>query len=370
MIAAIYILITLYVLLILGFIYGFNRLKNTKTNTDDCVSFSVIIPFRNEANCLPNLLQSITEIQYSPHLFEIILVDDASTDASLQIIEAFLATNTHLNISVLTNARQSNSPKKDAISTAISFAQHEWIVTTDADCIVPQKWLQCFNRYILQHQPNMIVAPVTLMGNTSFLAQFQIIDFLSMQGATMGGFGLQQPFMANGANLAYKKEVFLQLSGFKSNNTIASGDDVFLLEDFMTHDKKAVHFLKNTDALVQTYVLGSWKALINQRKRWAAKAPKFNNNFTIAVGVLVFFANLLTAIAIVLLPFYGVLGYLLMVKFFIDSVLIFKTAAFYQQPICATQYVKTLLFYPFFTLYIAITSMLTTFTWKERVFKQ
>jgi len=370
MIVTIYICIGFYVLLIMSFIYGFLMLKNDTAQQDDATAFSIVIPFRNEADHLPDLLLSIEAISYNPNLFEIIFVDDASTDASVQIIQAFLAINTHLNISILDNVRNSNSPKKDAISTAISFAQHEWIVTTDADCIVPQKWLQCFNTYILQHQPNMIVAPVTLVGNTSFLHQFQSIDFLSMQGATMGGFGLQQPFMANGANLGYKKKVFLQLNGFSNNDNIASGDDVFLLEDFIAHDKKAVHFLKNTDALVQTYVLDSWKALINQRKRWAAKAPKFNNNFTIAVGVLVFFANLLTAIAIVLVPFYGVLGYVLMVKIFIDSVLIFKTAAFYQQPICVRQYLKIVLFYPFFTIYIAFTSLLIPFTWKERVFKQ
>ena len=79
----------------------------------------------------------------------------------------------------------------------------------------------------------MIVAPVSLESNTTFLQQFQLIDFLSMQGATIGGFGIQQPFMANGANLAYQKELFIKLNGFENNNTIASGDDVFLLENFM-----------------------------------------------------------------------------------------------------------------------------------------
>ena len=369
MITILYLIIIIYTLLICSFIYGFFILEDETPAQENETTFSIVIPFRNEATHLPDLLTSFANLNYNPKLFEIIFVDDESTDASVQIIEAFCRENTPLNISILNNTRSSNSPKKDAISMAITHAKHNWIVTTDADCIVPKKWLQCFNNYILQHQPNMVVAPVILVGNTSFLHQFQCIDFLSMQGATIGGFGLQQPFMANGANLAYKKELFLQLNGFESNNQIASGDDVFLLEDFIKYNKKAVHFLKNTNALVQTYVLDNWKALINQRKRWAAKAPQFNNNFTKIVGILVFFANLGTLTSIVLLPFYGVLGYLLVLKFTVDSILIFKTAKFYEQPICITQYLKILLFYPFFTIYIAVFSVFTNFNWKGRQFK-
>ncbi len=369
MIVFIFIVITIYSLLILGFIVGFVKLKSDVPIQKDSIPFSVVIPFRNEVIHLPDLLLSIASITYNPTLFEIIFVDDASTDGSVTIIEDFCAQNKYLDITILENIRNSNSPKKDAISAAITKAKYQWIVTTDADCVLPKKWLHCFNNYILQHSPNMLVAPVALIGTTSFLHHFQSIDFLSMQGATIGGFGLQQPFMANGANLAYQKEIFIQLSGFKNNNQIASGDDVFLLEDFMEHDKKAVHFLKNTDALVLTYALNDWKSLINQRKRWAAKAPQFNNSFTKLVGVLVFLTNFLMAIAIITLPFYGSLGWLLVLKITVDTVLIFKTANFYRQPICTTQYLKILLFYPFFIIYIACSSLWSDFNWKGRVFK-
>lgn len=358
-----------YITLIIRFIYGFQKLNSEVISQAGITTFSIVIPFRNEEKNLPNLLDSIQKISYSAVLFEIIFIDDESSDNSVKIIREF-SEKSNLMIHIKDNRRVSNSPKKDALSIAITEAKYKWIITTDADCVVPEKWLQTFNDYIIKHQPKMLVAPVTLIGKNRFLEQFQIIDFLSMQGATIGGFGINKPFMANGANLCYQKEVFLTLDGFSSNNEIASGDDVFLLEDFLKHDKKSVHFIKNTEALVKTFVQQSWSDLINQRKRWAAKAPKFNNNFTKLIGIFVFLSNIGVLIAFLISIYNPILLWLVILKFIVDSILIFKTAKFYKQSVTQTQYIKTLFFYPFFTTYIAVVSLLTKFSWKDRIFKQ
>ena len=76
----------------------------------------------------------------------------------------------------------------------------------------------------------MIAGAVTYDCNSSFLHQFQQLDMASLQGATIGSFGIDQGFMCNGANLAYTKSLFTALDGFTGNDKIASGDDVFLGE--------------------------------------------------------------------------------------------------------------------------------------------
>jgi len=352
------------------FIIGFDKLKNKARNHDGTTKFSIIIPFRNEAEYLPSLLNSIAAIEYNKSLFEIILVDDESTDNSIKIINQFCDKNPKINLKTIKNLRQSNSPKKDAISTAISIIKHNWIITTDADCILPKTWLSCFNGSILENNPNMIVAPVNFKSNSSFLHQFQHIDFLSMQGATIGSFGIHQPFMANGANLAYKKEVFLALNGFKDNDFIASGDDVFLLENFVEHDKSKVLFLKTHKALVATYPAKNWHELVQQRKRWAAKATHFKSNFAKAIGVIVFLTNIVIGLLLISGIINPVFLLLIAPKFVIDSLLIFKTARLYQSKISFSGYFKTLLFYPFFTVYIATTSLLSSFVWKDRHFNK
>jgi len=336
----------------------------------DTTQFSVIIPFRNEAENLPNLLNSIKNIAYAKSLFEIILVNDESTDNYLEIINQFCTRNPTINLKTVENCRQSNSPKKDAINTAISITKYNWIVATDADCILPKTWLSSINACICENNPNMLVAPVSFISDSSFLQQFQGIDFLSMQGATIGGFGIQKPFMANGANLVYKKEVFLQLNGFKDNDFIASGDDVFLLENFVAHDSSKVIFLKAPKALVTTYPTKNWYELIQQRKRWAAKATHFKNNFAKSIGALVFFANCVIGVTLFVGLFRPIFLTLLFPKFLIDSLLIFKTANLYKNKINILSFLKTVLFYPFFTVYIAVISVISPFIWKGRHFNK
>lgn len=175
--------------------------------------------------------------------------------------------------------------------------------------------------------------------------------------------------MTNGANLGYRKELFFSVNGFESNNTIASGDDVFLLEQFLKLDSTKVFFLKDYNALVKTFPVNNWSTLIQQRRRWAAKITYYNNRFTQIIGLLVFFSNLFIISAFILSPFSLVYLIPIGLKFIIDSILIYKTALFYQQKINTLQYVKTLFFYPFFTVFIAISSLLGSYQWKGRNFK-
>jgi cellulose synthase/poly-beta-1,6-N-acetylglucosamine synthase-like glycosyltransferase len=109
-----------------------------------------------------------------------------------------------------------------------SLVSSEWIITTDADCVVPKNWLSTLDNYIQSSNVNMI-AGVTYDCKNSFTS-FPTADLVSLQGATIGSFGIGKGFMCNGANLAYKKSLFQELNGFQGNDTIASGDDVFLLQ--------------------------------------------------------------------------------------------------------------------------------------------
>jgi cellulose synthase/poly-beta-1,6-N-acetylglucosamine synthase-like glycosyltransferase len=363
------------VLLIYSFIYGFDKVKIIKlAGLKSRTKFSVIIPFRNEARQLPLLLDSIAALEYPKHLFEIIFVDDASEDNSVDLILAFKAGNTSFNISLLNNIRQSLSPKKDAITAAISHSKNNWIITTDADCVLPKYWLDSFDECIQHTNAVCIAAPVTNFKKADFLSKFQLLDILSLQGATIGGFGIQHPFLCNGANFAYKKEVFSEVNGFEGNNTIASGDDIFLLEKIVNLYTNQVHFLKCVKAIVTTNALPSWMQLINQRLRWASKTSSIQNWFGKLTGFIVLLMNFLIIIGLFLTAF-GVIKikiylYVLFIKFNIDVLLIYKTATFFNQKSVLKSILFGLILYPFFSVYIAIISVFKNYSWKGRVFKK
>ncbi len=366
----------IYVLLIGSFAYGFEKVKEFKLiNLSSKTTFSVIIPFRNESKNLSKLLESINYLEYPKNLYEIILVNDESEDDSEAIITNSLKTNDkHPNITLINNVRISNSPKKDAITTGIKKAKNEWIITTDADCILPKYWLDSFDEFIQQTNTYCIAAPVSYLLENKLLNKFQVLDFLSLQGATIGGFGINNPFLCNGANFAYRKDIFIEVNGFENNTNIASGDDIFLLEKIAKKYPKQVDFLKCKKAIINTTSQSSWKELLAQRIRWAAKTSSYNNWFGKLTGFIVLLMNSLIIISVILiltsLLKTKILFLIIFIKFNIDVLLIYKSATFYNQKTVLKSFFFAFIIYPFFSVYVAFASLFKGFKWKERTYKK
>jgi len=372
------IITALYVIFISLLYVAYNKIKPFRSEFENPISrFSIIIPFRNEAKNLEALLNSICSIKYPKSLFEIILVDDDSEDNSVDIIEDYLnrrKCEDFSEISIIKNNRQSNSPKKDAIQTAMLKSKYEWIITTDADCTVPSLWLQTFDAFIKNKSPKLIVAPVTYEVSNTILDNFQLHDFLSLQTATVAGFGIGNPFLCNGANLCYSKPVFIELNGFDGNNNIASGDDLFLMEKMVKNYPNDVQYLKTQDAIVRTKPEPTLKALFNQRIRWASKTSSYNNayNKTLAFVVLLINASLVTCFTFVILGFvsWRILAAFYIIKFSIDFLFILRSSRFYKQNYSLVFYPFNSLMYPFFVIAVTFYSMFFKYKWKGRTFKK
>ena len=362
-----------YLFLIGSFIYGFDKIQPfTLEDVPAKTRFSIIIPFRNEAENLPRLVQSIKALNYSRNHFEIIFVDDASEDSSVEIIKGQLSKN-KAHYTIIQNERTTHSPKKDAITAGIKKAKNDWIVTTDADCILPKYWLDCFDEFIQKTNALCIAAPVNYINENSFLNRFQILDILSLQGATIGGFGIKNPFLCNGANFAYKKEIFQSLNGFDNNSKIASGDDIFLLEKVAKTYPKRLHYLKCYHSIVKTNTQPSWETLISQRIRWAAKTSAYNW-FGKLTGIFVLLMNVLV-IASFILSIFGFFSlrawiYIMIIKFNIDFYLIYKSGSFFEQKEVLRSFIFGFIIYPFFSVYVALVSLFSKDTWKGRTFKK
>ena len=356
----------IYILFIGQLIYGFNRMKRfSRKEFTPKTSFSIVVPFRNEKENLPNLLHSISLLNYPKELVEVILVDDDSDDE-------FRIQNLEFRIQMIKNVRKSNSPKKDAIETAIQIAKHDWIITTDADCLVQKDWLTIYDQYIQKNEVEMVASGVCYIPKKGFLSAFQNLDFLSLQGATIGSFGINQPFMCNGANFAYSKSFFKELNGFQGNETIASGDDVFLLQKTVSVATKKVGFLLAKESIVATNPVATWSDLFQQRVRWASKSTGYSSVYGKLLALVVFGGNLAWIVSF-LLWLVGLLDqniFMLFValKFLIDFILIYKTANFFESKL---QYVlASSLLYPFFSVSVAVYSLFGKYSWKGRNFRK
>ncbi|WKK65615.1 glycosyltransferase family 2 protein [Lutimonas zeaxanthinifaciens] len=376
MIFAGFVIAVLYGILILYLSQGIDRLPSYKLKVQNFFQgFSIIIPFRNEAHNLPNLLESLNALKYPKENYEIILVNDSSTDNSVAIVQDFLAANPYLKLKLIEQKEVRKAPKKEAIKKAIEASSLEWIITTDADCTVPAQWLQAYNQMINTKDTKMIVAPVTYEEDTGFLHHFQVLDFLSLQGTTMGSFGqidkgFLNPFLCNGANLCYSKDAFKSVDGFKGNDHVPSGDDVFLLEKFQHTFRGEVHFLKSYEAIVKTSSQKTWKALLAQRVRWASKTSAYNSLKVKMIGLLVL-AYSLALIILFLFGFagkisWGSIGLLFLIKFNLDFFLIFKTSKFFRQTNIMRSYFISSLIHPVYTVVVGLFSLKKNYRWKER----
>lgn len=365
MILAVLLITIIYVLAIGWLIYGFTKINTFEfTGLSPKTSFTIIVPFRDEAENLPFLLESISKLNYPTDLFEVILVDDFSA-------EEFEVSSFKFQVSVMKNIRVSNSPKKDAITTAMEIVKTDWVITTDADCTVPENWLLVLDNFIQLNAVSMISGAVTYNCNNSFLHHFQQLDLASLQGATIGGFGIKKGFMCNGANFAYTKSFFKELHGFDGNNGIASGDDVFLLQKAISKYPERVAYLKSEDNIVTTKPMNDWKSLFYQRVRWASKTTSYQIAFAKRLGLLVFIMNFGFVYCFVLtllgmLPYFLIWVYFLL-KFGIDVVLIKKTNRFLTKH--KIRYLlSSSLWYPFFSTAVALYCFFGKYEWKGRRF--
>ena len=353
-------------------LFGFGKVPEPGESEKASTTFSIIVPFRNEAETLPALLSSLKELSYPKDLFQVILVNDASEDSSVNICNDIIADTPEMQVKLVNSLERTGSPKKDAVETGIGVACFDYILTTDADCLVPRDWLLAYNTIIRQTAADMVSGPVAIRNGNSMLSRFQEIDFFSLQTATIGAFGIDNPFMCNGANLCYRKKVFLQVQGFVGNEKIASGDDIFLLEKIKAAGGKTA-FLKDPAAIVITKPQDNLHKLFMQRIRWAAKTTAYSSLFPKLIGISVFLMNL-SIVAGVLLWIMGVnikqpLLLAFLVKFNIDFILIYRGAHFFSSEHSMKNYIWASALYPFFCSIVVIFSSFLDFQWKGRKFR-
>ena len=290
-------------------------------------TISVIIPARNEEENIATLLQALKKQTYPSSLFEVIVIDDHSTDNTAGIVKQFPS----VKLLQLT-ADHINSYKKKAIETGIAAAGGELIVTTDADCVPPPTWLETIAGFKEETNAVFIAAPVAINCNSSVLQVFQAMDFMVLQGITGAVVHKNQLSMCNGANLAYEKKAFVAVNGFAGIDTIASGDDMLLMHKIKTQFPGRVHYLKAKEVIVSTAPMQTWPAFFNQRIRWASKAAKYNDKRIFPVLLLVYLFNLsflVTAIAGFWNSYYWLLLLIVWVYKTIAEFPLFSSVAFF-----------------------------------------
>ena len=348
------------------------------------VFISVLIPARNEEKSLPQLLASLALQTYPARLFEILVVDDHSTDQTARIVLDDPLSNTRLiSLKDQLISVAVNSYKKMAIQTGVAQSRGELIVTTDADCILPPRWLETIAAFYTEKKPVFMAMPVAINCHYQFIEIFQALDFMTLQGITGAAVHKRIHSMCNGANLAYTKKAFEEVGGFKGIDHIASGDDMLLMHKIAQRYPQQVMYAKSNDLVVQTAPVSGIRAFFQQRIRWASKAGQYQDKTLFPVLLIVYLFNCMLIMLPLSAIFKSVHWYVFNWRLSLPEatllILLLKTVAelFFLYPVARFFQKQPLLWYfplmqPFHILYTVIAGWLGKFgsyQWKERTVK-
>ena len=338
--------------------------------------FSIIIPARNEEANIETCLHAVLMQRYPVELFEVIVINDHSNDRTESIIQSLQKEFANLQLINLVDHIDGtllNAYKKKAIEIAVAQTHGDWIITTDADCMVNADWLHAYDAFITHKNPVFVAAPVMFTNEGSFLSTFQLLDFISLQGITAAAVSAGRHTMCNGANIAYRKDVFYEVGAFTGIDQIASGDDMFLMYKIKQQYPDQLGYLYCKEAIVTTAPMPDWKSFFNQRIRWASKADKYQDKSIFWILLLVYCFNALLFVLFFwsLLIKGGLINWLVLViaKTLIELSLMLPVATFYNQRKALVWFPLMQPFHIFYTVIAGWLGKFGTYQWKGRSVK-
>ena len=296
-------------LCLLTFIVGVGGIRHkikARSKTSETIlleKITVLIPFRNEFESLPGIIQSIKNSVKLP--FEIIFINDHSTDAGLAFLQEQIS---ELPITIV-SLPDVKFGKKEALRYGMEHAHGEYYLTLDADVFFGPTYFAELEKLPAAH---LWILPAILVGR--FKQQvWQEIDLHIMNAINVGLYGLFRPVIASGANLLFSKSAFLDSDDYASHQHISSGDDLFLLRDFRKKGKD-IRLISDPLLAVYTYAPNGLGAFLHQRIRWISKTGKVKDHFATSLGIFQ------TALSIV---FYSLLGIYLYFDQYSEMLLLF-----------------------------------------------
>ncbi|MDY0318933.1 MAG: glycosyltransferase [Candidatus Cloacimonadaceae bacterium] len=299
-----------YIVFVIRFYFGWKRYKQISNYRKQRVS--VVVVARNEARNLPRLMSCLLSQDYPKDLYEIVLGDDDSEDETEALMQSYIAAGHNVRYIKSLGRDDVVSPKKLALNKAVTAAEGDIILTTDADCIVPKGWISsmvsCFSDDVsMVAGYSRTLIPV--WSKASILQKYEHLDFALTYMVLGGGYTLGRSWACIGQNLAYRKSAWESVGGFSKIWHLISGDDVNLMQVMRRNGHKII-FNFSPASFTHTHPVKSWKQFINQRSRWASNMKyqlSFDPEFFFILfsmaclywgGIILMFINLKLGLAV------------------------------------------------------------------------
>ena len=331
--------LSIYLAYIVSWIYIWRNAPIYKSQSVRHQPFTIVVAMHNEADRAPQLIRSLLAAISSED--KIIIVADHCTDDTVQVLQPFLSEQVQL----VDNHLQQG--KKFAQSVGVNLASTEFIVTTDADCEVNNNWLLILDNYLSNNNLDMVIMPVKMQSNGTLFGDVLELEFAAIQMATASSALYGNATMCNGANMAFRKEVYLS---HNQNLSYVSGDDMFLLAS-VKQSGGSIGYLKSTDARVSTLVPANFRSYLRQRTRWLRKSSGYTDVDVKRLAAAMFIGNLAWPLALLSGNIFTALS-MFVIKTIADFALLFQARQFFSLKIKPLPLCVLAIIYPFNILFI------------------
>jgi len=282
-IAAFFLLIQLFYFVFFFFRVSFHKEQAIEIN--NLPPISIIVAARSEAHNLIEFLPHLFEQNYPQ--FEVVVVNDRSWDDTKEILKAFQLKYANLHVVNIEEGNHKSNGKKMAITLGIKGAKYEHLVFTDADCKPASKeWLMCIGKKFQNPTTKLVVGYSPFKKEKGFLNSLIRFDgfWVALQYLSFAKAG--KPYMGVGRNLAYTKEDFFKVGGFRKHYNLKSGDDDLFVNEIANRSNTTV--VLSEDSHVQTLPKTSWEHWVAQKKRHFTTAPfyKWKHRFLLSLWPL------------------------------------------------------------------------------------
>jgi cellulose synthase/poly-beta-1,6-N-acetylglucosamine synthase-like glycosyltransferase len=329
-------------------------------------SVSVVIACRNEEKNIIRILRDIASQQIPREHPEVIVVDDHSTDGTVQCVRDFATTHPWVHCLVM----ERGEGKKAAIEKGIRVASGKLIATLDADVRIGPNWLNTLLFHYARNGSRMVIMPVQIVPGNSLLTRLQSLEFLSLMTITGGSAKAGMPVLCNGANLAFRRSSWLKAARYRRDGKLSSGDDMFLLFAMKRTGPGPITYLHHPDAIARVEAETKMSALLAQRMRWASKAGFFRDGPALLFSGLIFLLHF-SALILLLLWAAGLISFtdwLLWngVRAAVDFAFVYPSARWFG--IRSLLWLAPLLslVYPLYAVFIPIAGLFFRPRWKGR----
>ncbi|MEM6685452.1 MAG: glycosyltransferase [Bacteroidota bacterium] len=252
--------------------FGLFAFGKTQRHKLQSLPVSVIVCSKNEAENLKILIPQL--LQQSYQNFEIVLINDASSDATREVIEEFQAKNKNIKVVNVENNEAFWGNKKYALTLGIKAATNDYLVFTDADCVpASRSWLAEMTQHFSSTKTIIIGYGGYARKKNSFLNLLIRFETLMAAVQAFSYTKLGIPYTAVGRNLAYHRGEFYKVNGFVNHIKIRSGDDDLFIKDAATGKNTTICYSKNSVTISQPKTtFGSW---FRQKRRHVSTSSHY-----------------------------------------------------------------------------------------------